>query len=511
VTGAGGRAPSSPDPLVRMERIRKAFGSVVALDGADLDVRPGEVHAVLGENGAGKTTLLSVLSGFLRPDGGRVAVDGATVRFRTPREAWRLGIGMVHQHFTLVPRLTVLENLVLGTRSRGGGLGLPLDDYRERAGRIAERTGLAVALDEPVEGLGVGHRQRVEILKILLRDPRVLVLDEPTAVLAPAEVDGLLALLRSLAGEGRAVVLVAHKLDEVLAVAGRVTVLRNGRTVLRAPRSEVDGPALARAMVGREVDVVRREAAPAARPASPAAPTDVVARLESVSVDDPPGTPRLRDVSLTVRRGEIVGVAGVEGNGQRELARVLARRLEPGAGRAELPDDPGFIPQDRRGEGLIADLSVSENVALALHRDPSCRQGPFLRWREVARRARDAMRRYGVRAPDASTPAGALSGGNQQRLVVARELALSRELLVAENPTRGLDVAGEAFVHRQLLALRDADPAPGVVLVSTDLDEVLRLADRVLVMVRGRLLDVPEGERTRQGIGARMLSGREDA
>ncbi len=501
---------------MRMRGVDKRFGRVVALAGAHLEVAPGEVHAVLGENGAGKSTLLGVLGGIVRPDAGEVEVQGRAVRLRTPRDAWSAGVGLVHQHFTLVPAFTALENLALGWRAvageGAGGLHLPLEPVRERASTLAAETGLEVRLDAPVDTLGVGERQRVEILKVLLRDPRVLALDEPTATLAPAEVDRLLALLRHLAGGGRSVVLVAHKLDEVLSVADRVTVLRHGRTVLEAPRSEVDAPGLARVMVGESLAEVAGEetgAAVAEPPADAQAAGEVVARLDDVWLDGPRGEAALRGVTLEVRRGEIVGVAGVEGNGQRELALVLGGRERPGAGRARLPEDPAFVPQDRTREGLVGDFDLTSNLALALAREPAYRKGPFLRWQALRRRTEELLARYGVRAPSPDVPARALSGGNQQRVVVARELARPSDLVVAENPSRGLDVAGAAFVHATLRTLRDAGTvAPGVVLLSTDLDEVLALSDRVLVMVRGRLLPVPAGGRDRATVGALMLGGR---
>ncbi len=494
---------------VRIRGLRRTFGSVVALDDARLEVRAGEVHALVGENGAGKTTLLSVLAGHLRPDAGEVEVDGASVfgagraRGWSTRDAWNRGVGMVHQHFALVPRLTGEENLSLGVRRARSGWALPTDWVRERVHRIRAETGLEVDLSRQVEALSIGERQRLEIVKVLLRDPRILVLDEPTAVLAPSEVEGLLTLLRRLAGEGRAVLLVAHKLDEVLRVADRITVLRNGRTVLEADRAAVTARSVAEAMVGdaEALDAPQR---------TTVEPGEVRARWLG----------RTDGVDLELRAGEIVGIAGVEGNGQRELARALAGRetaAGPGGsggapGRIHLPDRVAYVPQDRGREGLIGSFDLAENVALGHHADPDVRGGPggaFLRWNALVARTREMIHTFGIRTSGSRATAASLSGGNQQRLVVARELHGSPELVVAENPTRGLDVAGARFVHDQLHRLRRAKHAPAIVLVSTDLDEVLALSDRVFTIVRGRLTEVPEAERTREGVGARMLEAGE--
>ena len=486
---------------VRLHDVYKRFGSVRALRGSTLSLRSGEVHAVLGENGAGKTTLLRILAGLSSPDSGELFVAGQPTRFRTSRYAWSAGIGLVHQHFTLVPRFTVLENLALGVRWSAGGLRLPLHRVRQQVESLAEATGLDVSFEAPVEALGVGEKQRVEILKVLLREPRVLALDEPTAVLTPGEASSLLALLRALAAEGRSVVLVAHKLDEVLAVADRVTVLREGRTVLSAPRADVDVRSLSQAMVGESA----RPQHARGEGIGSGSLGEVVARLDGVTLAGRRGESALQRVDVEVRRGEIVGIAGVEGNGQRELALVLAGRAAAESGRVALPPDPGFIPQDRAHGGLVPDFDLAENVALALHRRSRWRRGPLLNWRGVRATTRDLISRFCVTAPGTGTRARFLSGGNQQRVVVARELEVGRDLLVAENPTRGLDVMATAFVHEELRRLR-ARGDTGITLLSTDLDEVLTLADRVLVMVRGRLVAVPDAERTRDGVGARMLS-----
>ena len=446
-------------PLARLAGVTRRFGPVVALDGADLELRAGEVHGVLGENGAGKTTLLSTLGGMLQPDDGVIEIDGSEVSLRTPRDAWRLGIGLVHQHFTLVPTLSVLENLTLGRRSSGRGIRLPFDAVRSEASELADRTGLAIDFDAPVEGLTVGQRQRVEILKVLLREPRILVLDEPTAVLAPAEIDALFELLRTWAGQGRAVALVAHKLDEVLRVADRVTVLRAGRTVLSSGADEIGVEELVRAMVGASLPDTADRAGSGGVDDS----REVVATL----ANHRPGG--LADASMTdgyaVRRGEIVGIAGVEGNGQRDLALELAGRGKSRATGSIAQRKVGFIPQDRSTEGIVGDFDLAENLALAVAGDEEFARGPFLDWKAVEVKAEELRSRYEIRAPSVKSTAGALSGGNQQRLVVAREISVARDLLVAENPTRGLDVAATRFVREELVRLASlGDGAPGIVL-----------------------------------------------
>ncbi|MEQ1857366.1 MAG: ATP-binding cassette domain-containing protein [Longimicrobiales bacterium] len=495
--------------LARLDGVARRFGSVQALAGASLEVRAGEVHAVLGENGAGKSTLLSVLGGMLRPDSGTIEVGGERVEFASPRDAWKRGIGLVHQHFTLVPALSGLENLALGRRSSPFRLRRTLEGLRADAESLMDRTGLAVPLDAPVEGLGVGEKQRLEILKVLLRDPSVVVLDEPTAALAPAEVTALFALLRSLAAEARAIVLVAHKIDEVLAVADRVTVLRRGRTTLTELRANVGAEALVRAMIGDPH--VYAAALGVDASASHSRPTRtrgaVVATLDDVRACAPSGRLALDGVSLEIARGEIVGIAGVEGNGQRELALILAGRLRATAGSVRLPAGIGFVPQDRSHEGLVGDFDLAENVALALHADARFGGRATLAWAAIRAEAERVRDRFAIVSAGTSTRADMLSGGNQQRLVIGREMLVASDLLVAENPTRGLDVAATAFVHSELRRLTESPAGPGVVLVSSDLDEVLSLSDRVLVAAGGRLIPVPEHARSKQGVGALMLGG----
>jgi len=503
--------------FARLDGIIRHFGHVKALDSANLEIHSGEIHGILGENGAGKTTLLNILGGIIHPDVGFVEVGGSRVRLQSARAAWKMGIGLVHQHFTLVPGLSVLENLALGRRHRGHRWKLHLKEIRKEASQLSELTGLTVPFEASIEELGVGDRQRIEILKALLRDPQLLVLDEPTAVLAPAEIDQLFRLLRSLAEEGRAVVLVAHKLDEILSIADRVTVLRQGRTVMTAARADVDTAILTDAMVGSSSADGDALATPDSLLAlvqnsdglaqNRELSNRSVARLKGITVYSPQGGLALQDVGLEVLRGEVLGVAGVEGNGQRELALVLSGRQEVASGKLEIPEHVGFIPQDRTREGLAADFDLTENVALALHRDPNFRLGPLLRWSLIELHATEIRSRFNIRSSAGETLARELSGGNQQRLVVGRELSQLPELLIAENPTRGLDFTATAFVREELKRLAH-DTAAGVVLISTDLDEILEVADRVFVILRGKLTPVPSVHDSRETVGAMMLGSR---
>ena len=484
----------------RLRDVTRRFGSVTALERVRFDLLPGEIHGLLGENGAGKTTLARILGGLLAPDEGQVEVGGRAVTLRTARDARAMGVAMVHQHFSLVPRFTGFDNVALFNGEAWTGRGTAARGYRARVEARAAELKLDVALDVPVAELGVGERQRIEILKALMSETRVLLLDEPTAVLTPREVDGLYAVLTQVARAGTGIVLVAHKLDEVLAAAGRVTVLRRGQWVLTEEAAGITARELAEAMVGGSLPGAA-EAAGAAEVAG-----ERVAVLDGVTVEGD-GASSLRGVTLTVHRGEIVGVAGVDGNGQRDLAGVLAGVVRPAEGTATLPDEVGWIPQDRGEEGLVNDFTITENVALALHGAGSYRKGPWLDWAGIGKTAAALVREMDVRGGSPGEVAGTLSGGNQQKVVTGREFLRARDLLVAESPTRGLDVKATQAVRARIAGLaRTGDRPPGIVLISADLDEILELADRVVVIVRGRLIPVPPESRTVAAIGELMLS-----
>jgi ABC-type uncharacterized transport system ATPase subunit len=479
-------------PALALTGISKHYGAVAALDNASFTLRPGTVHALLGENGAGKTTLMRVAFGMVRPDAGRMQVGGQAVDLRSPADAIAAGIGMVHQHFTLVPAMTVAENVALG----GHGL-LHRRESAERVRAIASVTGFALDPDLLVERLPVGAQQRVEIAKALVRDARILVLDEPTAVLAPAEVDELLAWLRRYVVDGNAAVIITHKLREALSVADDVTVLRHGRVTHTGPVAGATAGSLTAAMLGTD-GMSAPIPASSSRPATGA----VVFRAEGLGLRDEEGVERVRDATFTVRGGEIVGIVGVEGAGQRELLRALAGRRDAAHGSLTRPAAVGFIPDDRHQDAVLLDRPLTENVAL---RGAGARRGT-MPWTSLRARTEALMHAYDVRGPGARAPMRALSGGNQQKLVLARELddtdrpAEEPPAIVAENPTRGLDVRAAADVAARLRAARDRGAA--VVVYSSDLDEVLSLASRVLVAYGGTVREVPA---TRELVGRAML------
>jgi simple sugar transport system ATP-binding protein len=477
-------------PIVSMRDITRRCGAVVANQHVSLDLYAGEVHAIVGENGAGKTTLMKVLYGMRPPHAGGIELDGQAVSIPTPAEAMKLGIGMVHQHFLLVDTLTVADNVVLG-REPHGALGSydPVAAER-RVAELAERYRLAVNPSAHIAGLSVGEQQRVEILKVLYRGARVLILDEPTAVLTPQEVDELFGVLRELRSAGTAIVLITHKLAEVKAIADRVTVMRAGRVVGAGPAAEFSIERMAELMVGHVP-------APLAKPA-PRAPGEPMLEAMGLSCTDARGLDAVLGVTLTVRSGEIVGIAGIEGNGQHELVECLSGLRHEFAGRVRVAghdvtargvrahSEAGLahIPADRLRRGLVAEMTSGENLVLGRQREAA--RGIWLGGRSLEERARAPLAHYDVRPDDPCMLAGRLSGGNQQKLVAAREMSRNARALIAAHPTRGVDLGAVDAIHRRLLAARDA--GLGVLLVSSELSEILALSDRVLVMTGGRIV-----------------------
>ena len=515
-----GEAPASPlpspavGPAVALRGITKRFPGVVANDLVDFEAAAGEVHALLGENGAGKTTLSNILTGLYRPDEGEIHLFGQPVEFHSPRDALDAGIAMVHQHFRLVSPFSVAENVVLGDhRDIGRNFLLRPRDIERRVGELSRRYGLAVDPRARIWQLSVGEQQRVEIVKALYQDARILILDEPTAVLTPQEADALFETIRAMAADGRTVIFISHKLHEVKAVADRVTVLRRGRSVATVEAAGTTRRSLAALMVGREVELGRRQEG--RRPVG-----DPVLELAGVWADGDRGAPAVKDVSLVVRSGEIVAVAGVAGNGQRELAeaitgfrpttggsvRVQGRKLRSGDPRQAIARGIAYVPEDRLGTGVAPGLSVASNVVLKSYRGSPVSQGPLLRFGRIRELADRLMRHYDVRAPGPHVPAWQLSGGNLQKVVLAREFSGGPVALVAAAPTRGLDVAGIETVHAYLREA--ASSGVGVLLISEDLDEILALADRIAVMYEGAIVGERDADTaTVEELGLLMAGG----
>jgi simple sugar transport system ATP-binding protein len=475
---------------LELRGITKRFGSLVANDHIDLTVLPGQIHALLGENGAGKSTLMNVLYGLLQPDEGEIILDGTPTVFHSPKDAINAGIGMVHQHFMLVPVFTVAENITLGVeRTRALGL---LDRRRTRreVRELSERYGLQVNPDALVEELPVGVQQRVEIVKALLRQASVLILDEPTSVLTPGEAADLFRVMRELKAGGTSIIFISHKLKEVQAVADTITVIRRGAVVGERPPTATDAE-LASLMVGRPVMLqVSKQAAH---------PGDIVLDVAGLSVDDEQGHHAVRDLSFQIRSGEILGVAGVQGNGQSELCEALLGLRPAAAGSVHLdgrditgtsPKERllagvGYVPEDRQEDGLVPDFSVADNLVLDVYDRPPFASGLSLNADVIRKTAATSVREFDIRTTSVQTPVGTLSGGNQQKVILAREVGRDVRLLVASQPTRGLDVGSIEFVHRRIVEQRDQGVA--VLIVSSELDEIYALADRIAVIYEGRI------------------------
>jgi len=494
---------------VRMSGVVKRFPGVVANDGVEFEVRKGEVHALLGENGAGKSTLSNILTGLYRPDEGTIELNGVPTIFASPKSALDAGIGMVHQHFRLVEPFSVAENVVLGNPETP--FIIDTDSIDTRVAELAKRYDMAVDPKARIWQLSVGEQQRVEILKVLYRGAQVLILDEPTAVLTPLEAEALFKTLRAMTAEGRTVIFISHKLDEVMSVSDRITVLRGGRTVGTVDTKSTSTRELASMMVGRSVEftrVTRR---------NPANLSDIVLSLSDICGDDDRGRTALHNINVSVARGEIVGVAGVAGNGQRELAEVIAGMRTATAGsvvvggvavpngkaREAIAGGVAHVPEDRLHTGLAAGHSVEDNMALKSYRTPLLSRFGLLKRNVISTQASDLVTKYDVKTPDTTTPVRLLSGGNVQKVLLAREFSTKPKVLVAASPTRGLDVGAIETVRARLVDA--ADDGVGILLISEDLEEIMSLADRIVVMYEGALVaDIPATEATREQIGLLM-------
>jgi simple sugar transport system ATP-binding protein len=497
---------AAQQPVLQMRGIVKQFPGVLANDHVDLVVYRGEIHALLGENGAGKSTLVNILNGLYRPDAGQIFIDGQPVFLNSPRDAIKHGVGMVHQHFMLVPTLTVAENLILGQETEF------VIDYRELEAKVAELSrqfGLEVDPRAKIWQLSVGEQQRVEVLRMLYHGASILIMDEPTAVLTPQEVDDLFKTLREMAATGHTIIFISHKLDEVLAIADRVTVLRRGRVTAVVDTAETDNAELARLMVGRSVLLrVDKEACQ---------PGPLVLKIDNLTASNDRGLPALRNLSLAVHSGEIVGIAGVAGNGQTELAEVVTGLRPVASGHvlvhnhnvtnrpaaASIKQGIAHIPADRTGVGSAPNLGCDDNLIMRSYREAPISKGWSLNLAEIKRQATDLIARFDVKTPGLRTPVRLLSGGNLQKLILARELSREPKAIVAVYPTRGLDVGAIETVHRRLIAERDRGAA--ILLISEELDELLSLADRIVVIYEGQIVgELPPDEDRVEEIGLLM-------
>lgn len=484
---------------LEMRGIVKRFPGVLANDHVDFDVKAGEIHALLGENGAGKSTLMKILYGLYQPDAGEILLNGRPIHIHSPTDSLNYGIGMIHQHFMLVDNLTVAENVALGLKSSRGPM-LDLDHVSSRIRDLANKYGLHVKPEAYISDLAVGQQQRVEIVKALYRGAALLVLDEPTAVLTPQEVDDIFAIFRQMAKEGHALIFISHKLHEILDLTDRVTVLRDGRVVGTRLTAEVTKRDLAQMMVGREVSLERVHQAATAGEAR--------LKLLNVQALTSQGTPALRNINLEVCSGEIVGVAGVSGNGQRPLAEVIAGLWPVASGQIFLANQEvthlppaeriqaglSYIPEERMLDGVIKDFSVAENLILRDHTRPPYSQGIFLQFKQIAQRAVEMIRQFRIKTPSKETPVKSLSGGNIQKVVLAREQTRGPRVLIAAQPTRGVDIGATEYIHDQLLLQRAEGLA--TLLISEDLDEIRALSDRIVVMFGGEIMGIVDNDGT---------------
>ena len=498
--------------VIEMREITKVFGEFVANDKINQQLRKGEIHALLGENGAGKSTLMNMLAGLLEPTSGEIFVNGKSEKLDSPSRAAALGIGMVHQHFMLVEAFTVAENIILGSEITNKGV-LDLKKANADILELSERYGLAVDPTAKVEDISVGAQQRVEILKTLYRGAEILIFDEPTAVLTPAEILELMDIMKTLVKEGKSIILITHKLDEIRAVADRVTVIRRGKSIETVSIEGVSNKDLAEMMVGRSVSFVTEK--------EEAKPKDVVLQISDLIVNENRGVPAVKELSLDVHAGEIVGVAGIDGNGQSELIQAITglRKVKSGSikikGREVVGLSPrkitemqvSHVPEDRHRDGLVLEMMLSENIALqTYYKEPLSNKG-VLNYNQINSYARKLMEEFDVRAASELVPAGALSGGNQQKAIIAREVDRNPDLLIVSQPTRGLDVGAIEYIHKRLISERDKGKA--VLVVSFELDEILNLSDRIAVIHDGKIQGIVKpSETNKQELGILMAGGK---
>ncbi len=497
--------------VIEMRDITKVFGEFVANDKINLHLRKGEIHALLGENGAGKSTLMNMLAGLLEPTSGEIAVNGQVVNLDSPSKAASLGIGMVHQHFMLVEAFTVAENIILGSELTKNGV-LDIAGASKEIKALSERYGLAVDPSAKVADISVGAQQRVEILKTLYRGADILIFDEPTAVLTPSEIDELMAIMKNLVKEGKSIILITHKLDEIRAVSDRVTVIRRGKSIETVKIAGATNADLAEMMVGRSVSFKTEKQA--------SQPKEVVLSIKDLVVNENRGIPAVKNLSLDVRAGEIVGIAGIDGNGQSELIQAITGLRKVESGSIELKGDSivglhprqitelsvGHVPEDRHRDGLILEMMISENIALqTYYKEPHSKNG-ILNYSNITSYAKKLMEEFDVRAASEIVPAAALSGGNQQKAIIAREIDRDPDLLIVSQPTRGLDVGAIEYIHKRLIEERDNGKA--VLVVSFELDEILNVSDRIAVIHDGKIQGIVSPETTnKQELGVLMAGG----
>ena len=497
--------------VIEMRDITKVFGEFVANDKINLHLRKGEIHALLGENGAGKSTLMNMLAGLLEPTSGEIMVNGQVVNLDSPSKAASLGIGMVHQHFMLVEAFTVAENIILGSELTKNGV-LDIAGASKEIKALSERYGLAVDPSAKVADISVGAQQRVEILKTLYRGADILIFDEPTAVLTPSEIDELMAIMKNLVKEGKSIILITHKLDEIRAVSDRVTVIRRGKSIETVEIAGATNADLAEMMVGRSVSFKTEKQV--------SQPKEVVLSIKDLVVNENRGVPAVKNLSLDVRAGEIVGIAGIDGNGQSELIQAITGLRKVESGSIELKGDSivglhprqitelsvGHVPEDRHRDGLILEMMISENIALqTYYKEPHSKNG-ILNYSNITSYAKKLMEEFDVRAASELVPAAALSGGNQQKAIIAREIDRDPDLLIVSQPTRGLDVGAIEYIHKRLIEERDNGKA--VLVVSFELDEILNVSDRIAVIHDGKIQGIVSPETTnKQELGVLMAGG----